>query len=181
MSFFRHLVFQGSRNRASLVGYKKHRKTNRDRDRSCKGSLGPKEETRGDLRLRVEISLPYELRIVEGDCQYKIYLESPRIMKVVTLENAWEYYDMRSVRSDCSLKANLNVPMVVTVYLSQNLKEFYECKNVKSFLEGNGDVIECKGGLLIYKGIKKLPMDFYVVTRIDVIGPRLKALTCRSR
>ena len=119
--------------------------------------------------------------MVEGTCQYRVYLESPRVTKVVTIDRAWEYYEMRSVRSNCPLNTDTSIPTIVTVHLSPNLKGFYECKGVKSFFEGNNDVIRCRGGLLISRGIKKVPIGFYIITRIDVIGPRLKALTCRPR
>lgn len=126
--------------------------------------------------MKVQVSLPLELRLEENGCIYYFYLEKPRVVKIVTLEKAWEYYEMRSVRSQCDSEMIVTEPIAITLFISYDLKRIYECEGIKKFLKKESDEVKCKGGMVILRGQKKIPKGFYLTTRIDVIGPRLKAL-----
>ncbi len=131
--------------------------------------------------MKVLISLPFDLELQEGGCRYYLYLEYPRILRYEVIENSWNYYDMRGIVIRCGdTSTKIYKDMKVTLWIS-SLRRRYRCSDVYEFITGEKDSVACNGGLVLWRGEKPQTMGKYIITRVDVIGPRIKALKGTSR
>ena len=123
--------------------------------------------------MKVMISLPYELRLVGNEGVMKIFLEFPRTVKIVRVEDSWKYYSKRGIWFN-NKRYDLLKPIKLVLRFSVLESEYRGCKGLRGFLEERSDVV-CKGvtintnDILDFKGM-------LIRTRIDLIGPRLRPL-----
>ena len=134
--------------------------------------------------MKVSVSLPFAITLRDcGDrVEAKLYLEWPRIELKVDLTDSWNYYFHRGlqIRRNGQLARIILKPIELTLFFS-TLKNggVYCCEGLEKFLreteEGVRSELACSKGLLLYNWGVRDSKGPFLKTRIDALGPRLKA------
>ncbi len=135
--------------------------------------------------MRVTISLPFQLTLKneDGSLTAKLHLEWPRKVIEADVNDSWKYYFNRGVRIHVNGNESIILkPFELTLSFSLLREdEDYVCEHLEEFLEEKVSEVKCSKGLVIRRGNWHNTKSAFIKTRIDVLGPRIRAKRSTSR